>query len=90
MGKGSYHGGSTVIGRNSGWFTNTGKRPKHKPIKMTQVVKEAAKGAKAAAANVAFIDSIQGLPSTITLGPPVKRRGKKGKKAKRPEKPKNG
>ena len=48
MGKGSYHGGSTVIGRNSGWFSKNGPRPKRKPLTMEQLVKSAEKSAHAA------------------------------------------
>lgn len=48
MGKGGYHGGSTVVGRNSGWFTGTGPRPKRKQLTIEQVAKLAKKDAKKA------------------------------------------
>lgn len=94
MGKGGYHGGSTVVGRNSGWFTDTGPRPKRKKLTMKQVVKQAKKDAKKAqkrqAEEDAYFASIQGLPSTITLGPPESKRRKRRKKAKRAMNAKKG
>ena len=84
MGKGGYHGGSTVVGRNSGWFTDTAFVPSPKPMTTKQLIKIAKKDAKKArrqqAANEEFIASIQGLPSTITLGPTENKRRKKRKK----------
>ena len=69
MGKGGYHGGSTVIGRNSGWFSNNGPRPRRKPLTMEQLVQSAQKSAKAAQRRQAETDAQmaenQGLPSTI-------------------------
>lgn len=86
MGKGGYHGGSTVVGRNSGWFTNTEPRPKRKPLTMEQLAEKAKKNAKRArkqqAETDAYFASIQGMPNTITLGPPEKKRRQKRKKAR--------
>lgn len=83
MGKGGYHGGSTVVGPNSGWFTDTGPRPKRKQLTIEQVAKQAKKDAKKArkqqAKEDAYFASIQNLSSTI--GQTVKAR-KKRKKAK--------
>ena len=94
MGKGGYHGGSTVVGRNSGWFTDTGPRPKRKKLTMEELAKKAAKDAKEAskrqAEEDAYFASIQGLPSTITLGAPEGKRRKKRKKAKKAANAKKG
>lgn len=84
MGKGGYTGGSTVVGRNSGWFTNTGKLPNRKPMTSEQLAIKAKKDAKAAAREQAEQDglfaSIQGLPSTIGQTAKAQKRHKKRKK----------
>ncbi len=85
MGKGGYTGGSTVVGRNSGWFTNTGYVPSHQPITTKQLAKNAKKDAKAAAKKQAeqdaYFASIQGKPSTIGQTTNAPKRKKKRKKA---------
>ena len=82
--KGSYHGGSTVIGTNSGWFSNNGPRPKRKPLTMEQLVQSAQKSAKAAQRRQAEIDArmaeIQGLPSTIGQTHKAQKKKKRGNK----------
>jgi hypothetical protein len=85
MGKGGYHGGSTVIGRNSGWFSKNGPRPKRKPLTMEQLVKSAEKSAQAAlrqqAATEAEFAAIQGLPSTIGQTHKAQRKKRRRRKA---------
>lgn len=85
MGKGGYTGGSTIIGRNSGWFTNTGYVPCPKPITTKQLAKKAKKDAKAAAKKQAEQDAyfalIQGMPSTIGQAVKARKKRKKSKKA---------
>lgn len=86
MGKGGYHGGSTVVGRNSGWFTGTGPRPKRKQLTIEQVAKQAKKDAKKARKQQAkeddYFASIQNLPSTIGQTVKARKKRKKRKKAK--------
>jgi hypothetical protein len=48
MGKCGYHGGSTIIGPRSKWFTRNGPRPKRKPLTIEALVKSARKSAEAA------------------------------------------
>lgn len=85
MGKGGYTGGSTVVGRNSGWFSHKGKLPKRKPMTLEKLVKSAERSAKAAqkqqAEQDAYFASIQGKPSTIGQRANAPKRKKKRKKA---------
>lgn len=85
MGKGGYTGGSTVVGRNSGWFSHKGKVPKRKPMTLEKLVKSADRSAKAAAKKQAeqdtYFASIQGKPSTIGQTVKALKRLKKRKKA---------
>ncbi len=88
MGKGSYTGGSTIIGPQSGWFTRTEKMPPRKPLTIERLAKDAKRAAKAArtkqAKDDAFFASIQGLPSTIgTTAAQGKRQKKRSKTVKR-------
>jgi len=85
MGKGGYHGGSTVIGRNSGWFSKNGRRPKRRPLTIEQLVKSAQKSAEAArrgqAATDAEFAAIQGKPSTIGQTHKVQKKKRRRSKA---------
>lgn len=85
MGKGGYIGGSTVVSRNSGWFSHKEKAPKRKPMTLEKLVKSAERSAKAAqkrqAEQDAYFASIQGKPSTIGQTVKARKRLKKRKKA---------
>ena len=85
MGKGSYHGGSTVIGRNSGWFSKNGPRPKRKPLTMEQLVKSAEKSAQAALRQQAATEdefaAIQGKLNTIGQTHKARQKKRRRKKA---------
>lgn len=85
MGKGGYTGGSTVIGRNSGWFTNSGYVPSPKPITTEQLAKKAKRDAKKArkqqAEQDAYFASIQDMPSTIGQTAKARKRYRKRNKA---------
>lgn len=87
MGKGGYHGGSTVVGRNSGWFSHEGKTTKRKPLTIEELAKKAKKDAKKArkkqAEQDAYFASIQGKPSTIGQTVKARRRRKKRIKAQK-------
>jgi hypothetical protein len=90
MGKGSYRGGSTVVGPNSGWFTNTGQRPPREPPTPQELAESAEKSARVAEEkrekSDAYMASIQGLPTLHSRKPkkkhPTKKRQNRSKQKK--------